>query len=727
MKRMKVLLLGVVMLFAMIEVSAQFTDINVNLQGTYYSSVAWGDYDNDGDLDILISGQYFVESEWEYHFITKIYSNNGDGSFIDINAGLEGASKGTIAWGDYDNDGDLDILITGYTSYSYTCLSRVYRNNGNGSFQIIANFTGVYDCSAAWGDYDNDGDLDILIAGRSATNTYCTTVYRNNGDSTFTDIDAGLTGVYYSSVSWSDYDNDGDLDILLCGQSATDTYITKIYRNDGNGSFIDINAGIPGFYQGFTAWGDYDNDGDLDICISGRYSSYGNCLTKIYRNDGAGSFTERNSGLIGVYTSSVTWGDYDNDGDLDLLLCGQSNGNTYTTKLYRNNGNGSFTDIPTVLTGVNKSSLAWGDYDNDGDLDILLSGQSADYTYISKLSRNDIAINNTIPSVPTNLRTTNVGDYASFQWDVAIDAQTPSSGLNYSLKIGSSPGSSDIMSPMASMSGYKLSPIKGNVNSSCSWNILRTALPETCYWSVQTVDSGFSGSAFSGELEYNSLPEISLITPQSVEFGEIPITGLSPWAEIRIKNPVSALLTISNVSFYQLPSQFNYDYPNQGSQVVPGDVDTLLIRFSPTSTGTVTDTLYIESNSLNSPILKISLSGTGIYVPPMPPENINIAMVGYNAFISWDAVTQTIYNTPFIPDGYLVFYNGTLDPDNGIYYYLAVTENLTYTHVRVGEFADYMFYHVVAYKYFGRGAFDITSMGLLQGMPEAEVWQRLRE
>jgi len=288
--------------------------------------------------------------------------------FTDINAGLTGVYFGSVAWGDYDNDGDLDILLTGEDA-SWNPISQIYRNDGNGVFtDIYASLPGVRYSPSDWGDYDNDGDLDILLTGEDASNQHISQIYRNDGNGVFTDIHAGLPGLWYSSSDWGDYDNDGDLDILL---TVWDN--TQIYRNDGNGVFTDIHAGLPSVDFGSVAWGDYDNDGDLDILLSGSlYDGPGTYISKIYRNDGNGVFTDINASLPGLNDGSVAWGDYDNDGDLDIALTGLISSGQIAS-IYRNDS-GVFTDIEAGLPGVEYGSSDWGDYDNDGDLDLFLSG-----------------------------------------------------------------------------------------------------------------------------------------------------------------------------------------------------------------------------------------------------------------------------------------------------------------------------------------------------------------
>ncbi|NNE08353.1 MAG: VCBS repeat-containing protein, partial [Gemmatimonadetes bacterium] len=139
----------------------------------------------------------------------------------------------------------------------------------------------------------------------------------------------------------------------------------KDLRFGSSAPFVDIGAGLTGVNVSSVVWGDYDNDGDLDILLAGQDS--GGRVAKVYQNT-AGTFTDIGAGLTGVSVPSVVWGDYDNDGDLDILLTGRDSGIFIpVAKVYENSG-GTFTDIGAFLTGVRFSSVAWGDYDNDGDL-----------------------------------------------------------------------------------------------------------------------------------------------------------------------------------------------------------------------------------------------------------------------------------------------------------------------------------------------------------------------
>ena len=327
-----------------------FVDIGAGLPGVQWPGIDWGDYDNDGDLDILLTGRTSGSSGF-----SRVY-NNDNGTFTDIGAGLADVYDSSVDWGDYDNDGDLDILLTGQY------VSKVYRNDGGTFTDINAGLTGVNVSSAAWGDYDNDGDLDILLAGYLG-DAGTTILYRND-DGTFVDAEAGLPAVWAGAVAWGDYDNDGDLDILLAGND-----ISRVYQND-DGVFTDIGAGLTPVHEASAAWGDYDSDGDLDIVLAGLEGVVS--ITKVYRNND-GTFEDLNAGLAGIDSGEVAWGDYDNDGDLDIILTGYHAPGGLT--LVYDNINGTFSYMTvTGLQSVWKSAAAWGDYDNDGDLDVLLAG-----------------------------------------------------------------------------------------------------------------------------------------------------------------------------------------------------------------------------------------------------------------------------------------------------------------------------------------------------------------
>ena len=362
--------------------------------------------------------------------------------------------------------------------------------------------TGVRYSSVAWGDYDNDGDLDILIIGDLGANQPLTKLYRNNGDNTFTEQTAiSIISVRAGSIAWGDYDNDGDLDILLTGSTGAGG-ISKIYRNNGDNTFTEQpSISLINVSYSSATWGDYDNDGDLDILLTGLPSpmSY---TSKIYRNNGNNTFAEQTSiALTGIGYGSAAWGDYDNDGDLDVLLSGYD-GSNGISKVFRNNGDNTFTEQTSIsLIGLYRNSVKWGDYDNDGDLDILLTGLNGS-NGVSKIYSNNNITSNSIPATPSNLETSINGNDVTFSWNKSADTETPQNGLKYNLVIGTSPDAVNTLSPMSDRStGYRRVINLGNTNHNNSWTI--KGLPDgEYYWSVQAIDNAFSGSNFAEEKSF---------------------------------------------------------------------------------------------------------------------------------------------------------------------------------------------------------------------------------
>lgn len=382
--------------------AAIFTPVEIALPSVAYSSVAWGDLNNDSRQDLIITG-----ADSSFNPISRVMQNLGSvAAYTNLDLALSGVSTGSAAWGDLDNDGKLDFLLTGFAgigSNSFPIyVSEVWRNVGNGIFEkVTLSLPGVDSSAVAWADFDNDGQLDFLLTGYTGSGGIAQ-VWRNNGSGSFSNLNAGLTGVFYSSVARADFDNDGYLEILLTGTTNgfLNGVVSQIWRNSGTGRFTNINAGLPGVSQGSVAAGDFDHDGKIDILLTG-YSSLGP-ISQIWRNQGDGNFTNWNAGLPGVYQSSTALGDFDNDGQLDILLSGIDVTSNVVSQIWRNTGGGIFTNLNEQLTGVRSGSSTWGDYDNDGKLDILLTGFDPTNNPVTHLFRNNTALRNSTRPVISN-------------------------------------------------------------------------------------------------------------------------------------------------------------------------------------------------------------------------------------------------------------------------------------------------------------------------------------
>jgi hypothetical protein len=308
-----------------------FTEVDVPFVDVSEGSVAWADYDGDGDMDLLIAGSSSLDGS-----VTRLYRNDG-GSFTEINAGLMNLRSTSAAWADFDGDGDPDLLLTGLDS-DFNPQSKLYRNDNGAFVDVETPFVKVSNGAVAWADYDGDGDLDVVITG--STGGGRTSMLYRNDNGTFVDSGIDLIGVDFSSVAWADYDKDGDPDLLLMGryidglgQGYDSAGTTRLYRND-NGTLVDSEVALTNLEDGSAAWADYDGDGDLDLILMGvsfnSFSPTTNQITYLtetvlYRNDN-GTFTQESSEITDLGDGDVSWADYDGDGDLDFFITGTKGG-----------------------------------------------------------------------------------------------------------------------------------------------------------------------------------------------------------------------------------------------------------------------------------------------------------------------------------------------------------------------------------------------------------------
>ncbi|MEM7513663.1 MAG: FG-GAP-like repeat-containing protein, partial [Bacteroidota bacterium] len=343
-------------------------------------SIEFADVDQDFDEDLILTG------ETDAGFIAKLYMNDGNGNFTErTEVPFEGVVNSYVAFGDVNGDDNLDVLISGLNEQE-ELITKLYLNDGQGFFteSVEESFSGVKQGSIDFADIDNDGDKDLLLSGDGLSPI--TELYVNDGKGKFTEIpNTPFLDVYLSSSAFADIDNDGDQDVLISGWDVTGFPISELYLNDGTGEFTeDKSAQISPAGSSSIEFEDFDSDGDVDLVLSGRSPSLVP-FTELYINNGSGDFSLREGGSIsGISAGEISSADIDNDGDKDLLITGQSTGIGGLTELYTNDGSGNFTElISSSFLGVSFSSAAFSDIDLDGDQDLIIMGLPEEAPFFS--------------------------------------------------------------------------------------------------------------------------------------------------------------------------------------------------------------------------------------------------------------------------------------------------------------------------------------------------------
>jgi VCBS repeat protein len=369
----------------------------------WVNSVAPADVDGDGDMDLAMIGTYVVYNVSADPRLVLFMNQGPDASgnwvFTEVPVPLGDlwAGASDLAWGDYDGDGDPDLAVGSEGAMT------LYRNDGGTltptptvlpAYAEYSSYAGAYDLrSITWADVDNDGDLDLLVPSvpNDTTFRYETKLLRNDGSDggdawRFTDMGAAIDPTVHAQSAWADDDGDRDLDLFVVNVDPSDeTGFIRRFRNDDGTSFVGEDLLGIKVEWGMADWGDYDSDGDLDILVAGNIQetdgSY-NTVLRIYRNDG-GSYSETTIPGDWLDINAATWADYDSDGDVDLLVSGNFVDPVVSeivgrSRVYANDG-GVFTDTGVFLPAPVESldgggSFTWFDLDGDGDLDYFVAG-----------------------------------------------------------------------------------------------------------------------------------------------------------------------------------------------------------------------------------------------------------------------------------------------------------------------------------------------------------------
>ena len=503
--------------------------------GLANGAVAWGDYDRDGDQDVAVMGESATTGA-----VTAIYQNN-KGVFKNINQNIAFLTDGDISWVDINKDGFIDLVVSGYNN---TAQTHVYLNV-NGEYFDATNDYGLpqlYSSKMAWGDLDNDGDIDLAISGLDAKDKFTFNLcFKEDGKDNFIVEDGNLSanggmmmntnganqgaqGFINGDLKIVDYDLDGDNDIIYSGQAASgnavgglwlNTYIptpvnnlnnpmnmgnsTQIQWNLLNSSLLVANFGASA--QGkLTVINSGEDDKGNIILSTNNGAALG--ITTTWDSAKMTNVTLSQYGFPVLKNGDIAVGDFNNDGKDDLVFTGEDSKGVPQTKLFVQTAEGGFKASPIVLKGLRNSTADWVDYDTDGDLDLFITGLD-DKGAKTLLYEADIKYNkNEAPASITGLKTQNLGNgKIRLSWTAPKDDH--STNLGYVVRLGTSKGGSELSNTESDLAtGTRLIVKTAPIYT----NFFETQLdPGNYYWSVQAVDNGLKGGQFAVEDKFQLL------------------------------------------------------------------------------------------------------------------------------------------------------------------------------------------------------------------------------
>ena len=462
----------------------------------------WADLDGDNDLDLIFFG------DPKTYIPTTLVYENINGAFTERPTALPNIHYGSLTIGDYDKDGDPDILLSGsIAQVSNEVTAAIYRNDGGFVFTKAYSLPDLSG-TTVWIDIDNDEDLDFILTGliENKLESPVTLFFENTGSGFVQRDDTNIPNCLGCVFDVADGNGDGRVDILL-----TSWYESGLYLNNGNKTFTkDPNAAFTHVNGGVVKWGDFDRDGDLDVLLTGSDAQM-QYHTSIYENSN-GSFVERTDiKLLGFGVNGrggAQWFDYNNDGWLDLLLTGRTMGSSgQTNRLYWNTGGGTFVEtIEPSFDPLDNYSLDVGDFDNDGDVDLSfegylfsLGGMGGPISgYFQNTLRYAIASSNTKPLPPAAATFTEsfFRREIRLKWDAGSDAQTPADGLTYNFYLRDA--TKKIVVPNVDFTNGNLRST--NLANGFGKRGFVNNVPEgQLYFAVQSIDGSKAGSVFSAE------------------------------------------------------------------------------------------------------------------------------------------------------------------------------------------------------------------------------------
>jgi hypothetical protein len=508
--------------------------LNNVLPGLSNSRLSWGDFNNDGLMDLAVMGERADGSSF-----TAIYQNKA-GVLTDLGLTNLPLLNGDLKWADINNDGWLDLLAVGQFSASK---NRVQLFTNRKSFFEITeprSIPALKNSTIAFGDHDANGTNDLVIIGADSLNNPRSYLLNNDGKGNFVIDNYFFTNniipaMCDGDIRFIDFDLDGDLDLIFAGSDKLDKETARgiggikvntllDQKNTINyinsSSFNITHVGGLNLSNAKFDLGDVDNDGDMDIVLigtnqNGGSNSVSSPIVKMIKNlskenritNFFNNFIYTQESIIdSVDKGSVKFADYNNDGLLDLGYTGTNKLGSPTTKILLNMG--GFNNFDTVrnvaLPQYSASTIAWADFDNTGTVDLIVAGENKGVSALSVFVNEQGENKNLPPNIPNALNVTDFGlGRVMLSWAAPEDDRSVKNSLYYQIRIGTTAGGSDIMSvPVSKVNGkYKLLTSNTTLISGNSYYL--ELMPGKYYWSVMAIDNNYESSDYSEESNFS--------------------------------------------------------------------------------------------------------------------------------------------------------------------------------------------------------------------------------
>ena len=576
------------------------------------------DINNDGLNDLYISRA----SAYDLILIKK-----SDGTYTKTElTNVPTNSKAIVgaSWADYDKDGDLDLLATSRIGFNLAPDVFLFNNDGSGALtrvttgELVTDFGHTGD--AEWADYDNDGDQDVIVVNQSAGGAKCR-LYTNNGDGTFTHvlgsaIESPTTTINGRSASWGDYDNDGDLDVFITSFNLGG----RLFNNQGDGTFVEVlGSAVTDLDVGFAAgsgWADLDNDQDLDLIVSGTSPG-------IYYNDGSGTFTKYTSSELANTTNlnkfyGIAFEDVDNDGFLDFLYGGFSNPDI-SNVIFRN------TTPATASTKWLKINLK-GTTSNKSAVGARLTLTAGSKTQIRELQSHTGHTSQSSPTQHFGLGSNATATTLVIKWPSGIVQTLTNVAANQTLTItedGAGPAASTLLPANAAIDVASTTKLEITLNKAATAvsgkniKLVKTSDPTTIVFTADVTSAVKTGNLFSftipTKLALATAYQVSVDAGAFIDIFSNPSLAIAPtsWSFTTLAGPVSiALLPVHNSTTVAVNTTIEITFDKTvtavaGKKIQLKDGATLLIDADVSTTGSISGLKYILTPATSLPSLKL--------------------------------------------------------------------------------------------------------------------------